>query len=86
MQAIRHNKQLSQQIDKMDVTIGLLVQNRISLQVRLVKQGYCKSCVGGGTDGIIAVMIVEQSHNIVLFWFAHLSLMLSVMGCWSQTN
>lgn len=33
VQAIRHNKQLAQQIDKMDVTIGLLVQNRISLQV-----------------------------------------------------
>uniref|UniRef100_A0A1B6HW78 Ras-GAP domain-containing protein n=1 Tax=Homalodisca liturata TaxID=320908 RepID=A0A1B6HW78_9HEMI len=38
VQAIRHNKQLSQQIDKMDVTIGLLVQNRISIQ-DAVKQG-----------------------------------------------
>ncbi|GLH16291.1 Ras GTPase-activating-like protein IQGAP2 [Gryllus bimaculatus] len=31
-QAIRHNQQLAKQLDTMDIKIGLLVQNRISLQ------------------------------------------------------
>ncbi|KAJ9593504.1 hypothetical protein L9F63_014957, partial [Diploptera punctata] len=38
VQSIRRNQQLSQQIDAMDVKIGLLVQNRIALQ-DVVKHG-----------------------------------------------
>lgn len=33
MQSIRHNQVLSQQLDSMDIKIGLLIQNRITLQV-----------------------------------------------------
>ncbi|XP_069669169.1 ras GTPase-activating-like protein IQGAP1 isoform X2 [Periplaneta americana] len=38
VQTIRHNQQLSHQLDAMDVKIGLLVQNRIALQ-DVVKHG-----------------------------------------------
>lgn len=33
VQTIRHNQKLSQQLDEMDIKIGLLIQNRITLQV-----------------------------------------------------
>jgi hypothetical protein len=33
VQTIRHNQLLAQQLDAMDVKIGLLVHNRIALQV-----------------------------------------------------
>lgn len=33
VQSIRHNQVLSQQLDSMDIKIGLLIQNRITLQV-----------------------------------------------------
>lgn len=33
VQSIRHNQVLFQQLDSMDIKIGLLIQNRITLQV-----------------------------------------------------
>jgi len=36
VQTIRHNQLLAQQLDAMDVKIGLLVHNRIALQVRII--------------------------------------------------
>lgn len=33
MQTIRRNNELAKQLDEMDVTIGLLIENRITLQV-----------------------------------------------------
>ena len=33
VQLIRHNQNLSQQLDSMDIKIGLLIQNRITLRV-----------------------------------------------------
>lgn len=35
VQSIRHNQILSQQLDSMDIKIGLLIQNRITLQVMI---------------------------------------------------
>ncbi|XP_054279057.1 ras GTPase-activating-like protein IQGAP1 [Macrosteles quadrilineatus] len=61
VQAIRHNKQLAQQIDKMDVTIGLLVQNRISLQ-DAVKQGKSLSAATQGQSGGLKALSAA-SHN-----------------------
>lgn len=37
VQSIRHNQTLSQQLDSMDIKIGLLIQNRITLQVKLLE-------------------------------------------------
>lgn len=34
VQAIKHNQNLSQQLNNMDIKIGLLIQNRITLHVR----------------------------------------------------
>lgn len=36
VQSIRHNQTLSQQLDSMDIKIGLLIQNRITLQVLFI--------------------------------------------------
>ena len=33
VQLIKHNQELSHQLDSMDIKIGLLIQNRITLQV-----------------------------------------------------
>lgn len=44
VQSIRHNQILSQQLDSMDIKIGLLIQNRITLQVMIkIKKIYIVS-------------------------------------------
>uniref|UniRef100_A0A1B6DIS6 Ras-GAP domain-containing protein n=1 Tax=Clastoptera arizonana TaxID=38151 RepID=A0A1B6DIS6_9HEMI len=45
VQAIKHNNQLAQQIEKMDITIGLLIQNRITLQDVVIQGKHMEAAV-----------------------------------------
>ncbi|KAK3914566.1 Ras GTPase-activating-like protein IQGAP1 [Frankliniella fusca] len=49
VQRIRHNQELSRQIDAMDIKIGLLVQNRVTLQ-DVVAHGKTLNSVAKGKD------------------------------------
>lgn len=46
VQGIKHNQNLSQQLDSMYVKIGLLIQNRIALQVSLEFDISCVLIIG----------------------------------------
>lgn len=49
VQRIRHNQELTQQIDAMDIKIGLLVQNRVTLQ-DVVAHGKTLNSIAKGKD------------------------------------
>lgn len=49
VQRIRHNQELTRQIDAMDIKIGLLVQNRVTLQ-DVVAHGKTLNSIAKGKD------------------------------------
>ena len=49
VQRIRHNQELTRQIDGMDIKIGLLVQNRVTLQ-DVVAHGKTLNSIAKGKD------------------------------------
>lgn len=65
VQRIRHNQELTKQIDAMDIKIGLLVQNRVTLQ-DVVAHGKTLNSVAKGKDKDKGSPRMSCEPNIIL--------------------